>query len=104
VGAIGNLLSGKIVMKRTFLSVAWIVALVAEITCRTSGQGQWWRGIGLFEDAPLPPGVFPSSATKTPRATSIAPSLPGAFFDRPDANKDGFVTEEKVKPLWRSRP
>jgi CubicO group peptidase (beta-lactamase class C family) len=30
--------------------------------------------------------------------------LPGALFDRLDANKDGFVTEEEMKTLWRQRP
>jgi len=29
--------------------------------------------------------------------------LPGALFDRLDANKDGFVTEDEMKALWRTR-
>jgi Ca2+-binding EF-hand superfamily protein len=29
--------------------------------------------------------------------------LPGALFDRLDANKDGYVTEEEAKTLWRAK-
>jgi len=29
--------------------------------------------------------------------------LPGALFGRLDANKDGFVTEDEMKALWRTR-
>jgi hypothetical protein len=29
--------------------------------------------------------------------------LPGALFDRLDANKDGFVTEDELKSLWKAR-
>jgi CubicO group peptidase (beta-lactamase class C family) len=29
--------------------------------------------------------------------------LPGALFDRLDANKDGFVTEDEMKALWKTR-
>ena len=29
--------------------------------------------------------------------------LPGALFDRLDSNKDGFVTEEEMKTLWKTR-
>jgi Ca2+-binding EF-hand superfamily protein len=28
---------------------------------------------------------------------------PGALFDRLDANKDGFVIEEELEALWRTR-
>jgi CubicO group peptidase (beta-lactamase class C family) len=27
--------------------------------------------------------------------------LPGAFFDRLDTNKDGFITEDELKALWQ---
>jgi CubicO group peptidase (beta-lactamase class C family) len=30
--------------------------------------------------------------------------LPGALFDRLDANKDGFVTEDEAKALWQKKP
>jgi len=29
--------------------------------------------------------------------------LPAALFDRFDVNKDGFVTEEELKALWKAR-
>jgi CubicO group peptidase (beta-lactamase class C family) len=29
--------------------------------------------------------------------------LPGALFDRLDANKDGFVTEDEMKALWKTK-
>jgi CubicO group peptidase (beta-lactamase class C family) len=29
--------------------------------------------------------------------------LPGALFDRLDANKDGFVTEDEMKALWKAK-
>jgi CubicO group peptidase (beta-lactamase class C family) len=29
--------------------------------------------------------------------------LPGALFERLDANKDGFVTEDELKSLWKAR-
>jgi hypothetical protein len=29
--------------------------------------------------------------------------IPAALFDRHDAHKDGFVSEDKLKALWRNR-
>ncbi|GEM_PF-6485357 len=30
--------------------------------------------------------------------------LPGVFFDRLDVKKDGFVTEDELKALWKAKP
>ena len=30
--------------------------------------------------------------------------IPAALLDRLDANKDGFVTEDELKALWKTKP
>ena len=55
-----------------------------------------WKGLGVSEGAPLPPAdrFKPQSHPDVVKA---------GLFDRLDADKNGFVTEEEFKTLWRSR-
>jgi len=51
---------------------------------------------------PAAAGIFPERH-KNADGKLDRTELPGALFERLDANKDGFVTEGELKQLWRTR-